>query len=214
MGVLSLLQMRDEVTSSMGTRPNILPARFNTWINLAYTDIASGVNFAELDGVDVLATVAAQHNYAIPVNPLIIEMVRDDTNENLLTWIPNDEYFRLDRSTPTGEPKRWTRRGAEILLWPDPAAIYSLSRYYKATPAVLAADGDFTVLPGYVDNGIILLATGYGLLAVNEDQRAVIWVNRAVNYLSSRLTQQDFSFLLGGLAKTQPNPTQGVTSGT
>ncbi|KKN37811.1 hypothetical protein LCGC14_0759550, partial [marine sediment metagenome] len=69
MGVLSLLQMRDEVTSSMGTRPNILPARFNTWINLAYTDIASGVNFAELDGVSVLPTVAAQHNYAIPASP-------------------------------------------------------------------------------------------------------------------------------------------------
>lgn len=214
MGVLSLLQMRDEVTSSMGTRPNILPARYTTWINLAYTDIASGVNFAELDEVDVLVTAAAQHNYPIPTNPLIIEMVRDDTNENLLTWLPNDEYFRLDRSTTTGKPKRWTRRGVEILLWPDPDAIYSLSRYFKATPDILAVDGDITVLPGYVDNGIILLAIGYGLLAVNEDQRAVVWVNRAVNYLSSRLTQQDFSFLLGGLAKTQPNPTQGVASGT
>ncbi len=217
MGVLTLLQMRAEIASTMGTRQNVNDPRRDTWINLAYTDIATGIDFTELDGSLAIPTVVGQNNYAGPVNPLIIQMVRDDTNDNLLTWIPESEYFRLDRSVTTAAPDRWSRRALEVLIWPNPNLIYDLTAYFKITPAILVADGDVTVLPSYVDNGIILLATGYGLLAVGEDQRGVIWINRAVSFLSSRLTGQDFSFLLGGLAHTQPTisqPSEASASGT
>lgn len=210
MGILTLVQIRDEVKSSMGARSNLANVRFNTWINLAYIDIASGIDFTELDGVLVIPTVVGQNNYTGPVNPLIVQLVRDDTNNNLLQWIPESEYFRLDRSVANAAPERWTRRAAEILLWPNPVAIVSLSALFKITPTALVADGDLTILPPYVDNALILLGTAYGLLAVNEDQRAIVWANRAVTYLSSRLTGQDFSFLLGGLANTQPSVTQAV----
>lgn len=217
MGLLTLLQIRTEIDSIMGNRDSIDDPRIDLWTNLAYTDIASGVDFTELDGVLVIPTIVATSNYTGPVNPLIVQMVRDDTNENLLTWVPESEYFRLDRSVAQGEPQRWTRRATEILLWPDPDAIYSLSALFKITVTALAGDGAVTVLPPYIDNGLILLGAAYGFLAVGEDQRGVIWVNRAVNYLSSRLTGQDFSFLLGGLVHTQPavdNEVEGSASGT
>lgn len=217
MGVLTLLQMRTELSSSMGTRPNVLPARQDVWLNLAYTDIASGIDFTELDGELVIPTVVGQNNYTGPVNPLIVQLVRDDTNDNLLTWIPNSEYFRLDRSVAQASPARWTRRATEILVWPNPDAIVSLTSYFKVTPAPLVGDGAVTVLPPYTDNAMILLGIAYGLLAVNEDQRAIIWANRAITYLGSRLTGQDFSFLLGGLTQSQPvvgQPVEGSASGT
>lgn len=217
MGVLTLLQIRDEVKSSMGNRPNILDARYNVWINLAYTDVASGIDFTELDGSLVIPTVIGQNNYNGPVNPLIVQMLRDDTNNNLLGWIPGSEYFRLDRSVATAKPKRWTRRALELLVWPNPNAIYSLTAYFKITPIALSGNADVTVLPSYVDNALIMLGAAYGLLAVGEDQRAALWVNRAISFLSSRLTEQDFSFLLGGLTHTQPTVTQameGSASGT
>lgn len=217
MGILTLLQIRNEVKSSLGTRSGLLDARYNVWINLAYTDIASGIDFTELDGVLAIPTVVGQNNYTGPVNPLIVQMVRDDSNNNLLTWIPNSEYFRLDRSVAVAQPLRWTRRATEILLFPNPDAVHNLSAFFKITPTALAADVDMTILPPYVDNALILLGAAYGLLALNEDQRAIVWVNRAITYLSSRLTGQDFSFLLGGLASTQPTvtqPVEGSASGT
>ena len=206
MGVLTLIQIRTEVDSSMGNRTSVDDPRIDTWINLAYIDIASGIDFPELDGELVIPTVVGQNNYAGPVNPLVVDLVRDDTNENLLTWVPKNEYFRLNRST-NGPVKRWTRSATEILLFPPPSAIVSLTAFFKITPAILAVDGDVTILPGYVDNALILLAPAYGLLATGEDERAIVWLNRAINFLQSRLTNQDLSFLLGGLSKTQPERT-------
>lgn len=207
MGLLSLLQIRTEVDASMGNRTGVLDPRLTTWINLAYNDIASGIEFKELDGETTIPTVVGTASYAGPANPLVIQMVRDENNQNLLTWIPEAEYFRLNRAT-NGQVQRWTRRGTTIRVWPPPSAIVNLTVFYKITPTPLAADGDLTVLPPYTDNGLIFLATAYGFLAVNEEARALVWLNRAINYLGSRLTHQDFSFLLGGLAKTQPTEPQ------
>lgn len=216
MGLLGLDDLNAEVTSSMGTRTGVAPTRVDTWINLAYIDIASGIDFEELDGELAIPTVAAQNNYTGPVNPLVVQLLRDEDNDNLLTWIPKSEYFRLDRSVTATAPTRWTRRGTEILIWPNPDIVYNLLAMYKITPALLTGV-NVTVLPAFVDNALIMLGTAYGLLAVAEDQRAIVWVNRAITYLSSRLTHQDFSFLLGGLGQTQPsveNQVEASASGT
>ncbi len=211
MGVLTLLELRTEVDSSMGNKTDIPDPRVDTWINLAYIDVASGIDFSELDGELVIPTVVGQNNYVGPVDPLVVDLVRDDTNDNLLTWVPKNEYFRLNRSI-NGPVKRWTRSAAEILVFPPPDAIVSLTAFFKVTPALLGADGDVTILPSFVDNALILLAPAYGLLATGEDQRAIVWLNRAINFLQSRLTNQDLSFLLGGLSKTQPE--RSVPRGT
>lgn len=217
MGVLTLLQLRTELDSSMGDRSNVTPARRDVWLNLAYTDIASGIDFTELDDDLAIPTVIGQNNYTGPVNPLIVNLLRDEDNDNLLTWVPNSEYFRLDRSVAQAVPARWTRRGDEILIFPNPDAVINLLAFFKQTPPPLVADGDVTILPPYVDNAILLLGIAYGLLAVGEDARAITWTNRAIAYLGSRLTGQDFSFLLGGLTQTQPTATdavEGSASGT
>jgi hypothetical protein len=213
MGLLTLLQIRTEVDSSMGNRTGVLDPRLTVWINLAYNEIASGIDFKELDGEFPFPTVIGQAGYAGPTNPLVIQMVRNEVTHNLLTWVPETEYFRLDRSA-NGVPRRWTRRGVQIRLWPPPSAIQNHIAYYKVTPTPLAADGDVTILPPYIDNALIFLSVAYGFLAVEEGAKAIVWLNRAITYLSSRITNQDFSFLLGGLARTQPIPaTEAAPSG-
>lgn len=215
MGVLTLLQIRTEVDSSMGNKTNVLDPRLDTWINLAYNEIASAIDFVELDDEFDIVTVVGTSEYAGPTNPLAVNLLRDENNERLLTWIPKNEYFRLNRST-NGTVMRWTRRGSQILVWPPPDAIVTLRAQYKRTPPSLATDGDVTILPSFIDNALIFLGTAYGLLATGEDRRAITWVNRAAQYLGTRITDQDFSFLLGGLAKSQPTPSEGgvAPSGT
>jgi len=211
MGILTLLQIRTEVDSIMGNKTAVLDPRVNTWINLAYTEIASGIDFEELSDEFDFPTVVGTFEYAGPANPLAVQLLRDETNERLLAWVPKNEYFRLNRAT-NGTVLRWTRRGSDLLVWPPPNAVVTLRAQFKITPPALVADGNVTILPPFVDNALIFLGAAYGLLATGEDARAVLWVNRAAAYLGSRITDQDFSFLLGGLARTQP--TTGVPSGT
>ncbi len=216
MGLLGLDVINTEVTSSLGTRTNLDSDRVDTWINLAYVDIASGIDFEELDGELVIPTVVSQNNYTAPVNPLAIQLLRDDTNDHLLAWVPKSEFFRLDQSVIEAAPARWTRKAAELLIWPNPNKIYSLTSHFKITPTLLTGAAT-TILPAYVDNALIMLGAAYGFLAVGEDNRAIVWVNRAAAFLGSRLTNQDFSFLLGGLAHTQPSPSselEASASGT
>jgi hypothetical protein len=207
-GILTLLQIRTEVDSIMGNRTGVDDPRLDTWINLAYTDVATGIDFEDLDLEETIATVIGDFEYAGPVSTLGIQLVRDEDNDNLLIWVPKQDYYRLSRAA-NGVPRKWTRRGSDILISPPADAAYDLTVLHKAAPAALVADGDITILPPYVDNALIFLGAAYGFMAVNEDQRAVLWLNRAINFLSSRLTDQDFSFLLGGLAKTLPQETPG-----
>lgn len=203
MGILTLAQIRTEVDSSMGNPTDVTDSRLDTWINLAYIDVATGIDFDELDQEFPIATAASDFDYAGPTNSLIVQLVRDDTSENLLIYVPKQEFYRLSRATE-GTPRKWTRRGSEILVNPTPGGVFNLTALYKRSPPALVADGDVTILPSYVDNALIFLGVAYGFLATGEEQRAITWLNRAVAFLSSRLTQQDFSFLLGGLAKTLP----------
>ena len=64
------------------------------------------------------------------------------------------------------------------------------------------ADGDVTILAGYVDVAIILLGTHYGLMGTGDDQRGITWLNRAMNYLQSRITGIDMSKMIDSVNKT------------
>ncbi len=216
MGLLGLDVIEGEVSSAMGSRTGVDATRRNIWINLAYIDIASGIDFEELSARFTIPTVVSQNNYAGPTDPQVVQLLRDNTNDNLMTWVPKSEFYRLEQSVDDAIPTRWTREATEIMIWPNPIAIISMVAHYKATPALLTGS-NVTVLPAYVDNALIMLGAAYGFLAVGEDQRAIVWVNRAAQFLGSRLTDQDFSFLLGGLAHTQPSPTselEASASGT
>lgn len=171
---------------------------------MAYHDIASGVDFVELTDTSSPATSAGPGNWSLsaPANLITVEHIRNATSDYLLGWIPVVEFLRLPRAT-LGPPKKWSRRETSILLYPTPDAVYTLEIDYKRTPAKLSLDADVTILPPYVDTAIWLLATSYGFQAVGEDARAISWLNRVIAYLSSRITEQDFSSMIEGLEKTR-----------
>ena len=201
MGILTLDEMRTEVGSAIGNREGILDSRIDTWLNMAYFDVASGIEFEELSEELSLPTVSAQYEYTGPVAPMVILLARDDDNENLLTKVTLSEFYRLDR-TDTGNLTQWSQRGTQILYHPTPTGVVATKIYFRATPTKLAADADVTLLAGYVDVAIILLGTHYGLMATGDDQRGITWLNRAMNYLQSRITGIDMSKMVDSVNKT------------
>ena len=48
--------------------------------------------------------------------------------------------------------------------------------------------GQWTILPATWDAAIMFLAAHHGFMAVGEENRGTYWLNRAVSYASSRIT--------------------------
>lgn len=197
MGFMALSDFRTDVNTALGNRglPN---AQVDRWVNFGYLEVTSAVRFEVLDGTDTIATVMSQNYIVAPTEVQYIRLVRDTSNDYLLGWVPKNVYYMKLQAT-SDVPKVWTRDGLNILLHPVPDAAYNLDVVSKKTPTLLSGDGDVTVLSDAWDPVILALAIHYGLLTLNEEQRALVWLQRAVAYAASRLTEEDLEIETRGL---------------
>lgn len=198
MGLLKLLDFRDELDVTFGER-NVDPIHYNRWINYAYFDLCTSVDFDVLDDELDITTVALTRSYDDPAGDyIIIKHVRDETNDYALTWLPKEDFFRLT-AADNGEPKRWTLHKEKLWFYPNPDGAYSLLAIFKELPDALAEDGDPTVLHAGWDAAVSMLASHYGYMAMGEEARGIAWFNRAIAYIQSRMTDEGLQKNVPGL---------------
>ena len=197
MGILTLADFRTDLQSALGDR-GIGNARLDRWINFGYLDLAGSVDFATMDANTSTNTVNATQTIAVATNALFIKFIKDTTSDALLAWTPSVELFRRN-ITPTAQPDSWTREGDSIYLHPVPDGVYALVQYYKKPPTVLSASGDKTVFADTWDDAVYNLAVHHALLVLNEEQRATVWLARAISYIGSRITEADYHGSSAGL---------------
>lgn len=189
MGLITLAQFRTDVQSALGDR-GLVDATLDRWINLSYLDIGGAVEFEVLQEEDTAqSTVSGTVSVNVPTGAHKVKYVRNTTGNTLLEWVPKTEFYRRQQSA--GTPTAWTQHKALILLNPIPNAVLALRIGYRKSPTALSAVGDVTVIPDYWDAAIFLLAVHYGLLAKGEDNRAMVWLQRAASYIQSRITEND-----------------------
>jgi hypothetical protein len=202
MGFMTLDDFRTDLQSALGDRGLGNP-KLDRWVNFAYLDLAGAISFESLEDDITRSTVAANRAVAAPGNTLAIKVVRDTTNDRLLSWIPKPEYFRRSASA-SGQPTHWTRHGEEILLHPIPDDVFSLDIFYQTMPDRLTSPADTTILPDTWDVAIHLLSVYHGLQATGEEQRASAWWARAVNYIQTRLSEDLLQATSSGLGLSLP----------
>lgn len=202
MGLMTLADFREDMESALGN-PGLTDVRKDRWINFGYVDLTGAVEFEILANDEDIPTVSAQNYITAPTNTLVIQMVRDTTNDNLLGWIPKTEYFRRLQAT-SGAPTHWTRHRDDIQLHPVPDGVYSLKVFTIEPPAALSSSSSVTVLPDTWDPAVYQLAMHHALLARGEEQRSAAWLARAINYIGSRITERDYRNDLRGLETSIP----------
>jgi len=101
--------------------------------------------------------------------------------------------------TPTAAPLNWTREGNLIYLHPVPNGVYALSQFIKTPPTILSSSSATSVFIATWDNAILTLAVHHALLALGEEQRATVWLSRAVSYIGSKITEADLHIGSAGL---------------
>lgn len=203
MGFMTLDNFRTDLQSALGDR-GIVNERLDRWINFGYLDICGSIDFEVLDEEDTTQSISTGANTAnVPAGALIVKLVKDTTNDNLLGWIPKPEFHRLSASA-TGAPTKWTRHKNQIFVHPKPTATTAIRIIYKKPPTRLINATDVTVLPDVWDAAVFMLAVSYGMLALGEEQRAGVWLQRVVHYIQTRMTEERMHSGESGLGLSLP----------
>jgi hypothetical protein len=205
MGVITLSEFRDRMSTTLGDR-NLAASRLTEAVNDAYYEIAGGVQFEEFEKVDSQSTSNGVRNYALPSDDIasVLFVVRTSDYLNL-RWVEKAEFLRLDPGS--GAPTRWTRIGAEIFLSPIPDASYGFDIHYRTMPVRLTLDSDVTAISALWDQPIYLLAVHYMWLALGEEDRAMVWYQRVLNSLQTRMSEEDFARMTLGKIPSRFNTT-------
>lgn len=202
MGYMTLADFRADIDAALGNY-SIAPTKLDRWINQAYMELAGGVNFEILVEEDTSqSTTPSIITVNVPIGAISVDLVRNTTDDKLLGWVALSEFWRLSQ-TP-GVPVKWCRRKNTILLNPVPNSVKALRILYRKYPTRFSAVGDLSVLPDTWDTAIYLLAAHYGLLARNEEQRAMIWLSRAATYIASRMTDEQLEYTTRGVGLNLP----------
>jgi hypothetical protein len=202
MGFMTLADFRTDLQSALGDRGFENP-RLDRWVNFGYLDLAGAIGFESLERDVERATVIGNRSVAVPDNIMAVKVIRDKTNDRIVSWVPKTEYFRRS-SASAGQPTHWTRHGEEILLHPVPDGVFAIDIFYHAMPDRLTGVGDTTALPDTWDVAIHLLSVYHALQAVGEEQRASSWWARAVSFIQTRLSEDLIQATSGGLGLSLP----------
>lgn len=209
MGLQTLANLRAELEGTIGRNPDALNVVLNRWVNFGYLDLASKVDFYVLDNRFVITTAAGQFEYphtalqADPLRHLATKLVWDETGKRRLDWLPLPDFYSYDLQNP-GVPQYWTIDGDLLLVSPPEGASRNLRVVYKEAPAPLVNDTDVTVLPSVWDLAVVQLAASHGFAALNEEQRSAYWLQEAIQYIQTRISESRAEVEMPGLEPSYP----------
>lgn len=205
MGLRTFAEFKSDVAKALGKTELIdggtEEANVGRYVNYAYDDICSSVDFEVLDETASVSTASGTASVAAPDDALAIKVVRDTSADTVLGWLPKSEFYR--RSAASGVATHWTRQENLILLNPTPNSIRALVVVFKKSPTPLSGSSA-SVLPRIWDPVIFMLGVQYALLGYGDEQRAAAWHARAGLYIATRLTESDLQNTERGLGASFP----------
>jgi hypothetical protein len=144
----TLESMRNDLDLELGSRPDVDEDRLDRWINRAYFDMATALQFPELEGSFELSTVAAEHLYLVPSHLLKILDISLTLDRS---------YFRRLRVSD-GDPKIYHRTGSLLVIYPAPEEVRAIAIDARFRPIALTAAHHSPVFGQEWHEGVQLLA--------------------------------------------------------
>ncbi len=160
-------------------------------INRSWWQVQNSLNFEELKASRVITTSIGVNSY--PIVPAVDqESIRSlsysDVNGQNVPIFPQDleEYVAAYSSDTNlrGAPEKYIREGDNIIIWPDPDDVYSITLYYLATLADWN-DANPTISVPQSSHEIVLFGAvwrGWGRLG--DINRMNSWQNTQVSLIS------------------------------
>lgn len=144
-----------------------------TWLNQAQRRMALESNLRTQESSETISTVAGTTSYALPEDFARIIDLHNPTTQELLTPIDIRSFDALPAST--GLPYSYVVIGNQILLYPTPNAIYSLSVRYWQMPQDMVNENDTPAVPAQYQELLIAFAMKKAFLREDDWQAAQVW---------------------------------------
>lgn len=124
-------------------------ANLKTCLNDALIEIYDKFRHLRAEQVQTVTTVASTATYALSAGTVAVLFVWDNTAGATGRRLAKMSEDALPSTVPevTGRPTHYYRSGTNILLYPTPDAVYTLSLITKVGPTALSADADPMPLP-------------------------------------------------------------------
>lgn len=140
------MAMADLAHSAAGMR-GVTDQLAGDWINAAVQKVDAELRWSRARST--FNTVIGTRWYTLDTN--IREIVDVTYGADLLVRITNEEdIIKHDADTTTGTPRNWAWWGAEIGLYPTPAAVAAVTMYTVRAPTLLVGPTEVPTLPTHM----------------------------------------------------------------
>jgi len=201
MGLLTLDQMKNEVTANLGGRTD-LDSYLNNRLNLQCRRIAGLHDWEELQRIKVdanSATDTKSYDAATFLGESSNENIRDihtlrlidGTNSRKLTRITVtrlDEVMANPENSSSGRPNYYVWYGNYLEMIKIPNAIYTFYARYSLYPETMANGASTSDLKNK-DDAIIALTTSWNFSSLKMREEAAHWFTIAKNLLLSAIKE-------------------------
>lgn len=185
MGTLTADELKDELSSWLGSRDDITDARLFRFLNLAQHRLARVRSFEELEKLDT--SIQFQDNsldsdrfITLPsdIKKIRSWVVLDGNNSLKLTFYPARQWDKVQpkpEQDARGRPSIYTKFQNKAEIWQLPDATYSTRLRYSAWPAALSAGGSASDFD-HKDDILLNLAMVIAYTAVaNMEKASEFW---------------------------------------
>jgi hypothetical protein len=185
---LNLGEIRSEVKSNLGNRADITDARYNLWINLTETELASAFPFFQnaTKGTWVLTVGTATYSLTSKLTDfLALYSVKDMTVKRRIKRTGFRKIDNIDE-TLTGDPTHYIRFGDTIQFVPVPSAANTVQCRYGKTLTAMSGDNDTPTITLPWHEALVLGATLRGWRALKQYEEMALWKNEYLGFVRSR----------------------------
>lgn len=201
MGFMTLADFREELNMGLGEHQQSSNAVLDRWINRAYIEVVTKIEYEDLIEEESFLSVADQAMYSFPADGesdlldrryLGFIGIADLTNKRRLLKIDLRNYQLYDPEV-TGIPKLWARRGQKLYLWPTPDGENEYQLFALMEPDPLVLDEQTTVIPATWDHAVMLLSTRNAWITLRNQQEATLMHQAAMNFINQTLTDLEYN---------------------
>lgn len=174
---LSLAQLRTELRDHLGVDAlELVDADADLLLNRSWWKVSDNYKFKEKELSTTLVTVIGTESYALITTAESIQnvQIKDTTSLAYDPLTQGDETrfhaMTTDNTSERGKPEYYIHRGANILLFPIPDAVYTLRVHYFGTLADLISTG--APIPQAWHEGILYGAIWRGFAKFGDYNRS------------------------------------------
>jgi hypothetical protein len=185
-GKMTLGRFRSRLTTILGDR-SFDNEDLDDWINAGLYELTGAIDMEELRENVVIRTIPGRQKYFLLNEPYSVSGVLFYNDSRRLLRVGLD--ILLARSRERGRPDSWARDGKFIVFHPIPDKAEDIQVYGFKEARALEEDEDTTPYRATWDRAILLLGAANALFDVGDSERAVQYLERARQYIGSRVAE-------------------------